>query len=77
MTIRPAGPLLDAVGMTLNIEDEQHITEVVVVAKATDLHTGETHLIIGASEGLDWIAQLGLLIYAARSVCDGGMEEDE
>jgi hypothetical protein len=76
MSDQPAGQLLDALGVTLNIKDDQQLTEVVVISKATDFGTGGTNVIISTSDGLDWVAQLGL-IHAARLICDQAPIEDE
>lgn len=71
MADQPAGPLLDALGVELDVEDGDQITEVLVLAKVANFDTGRTGLTIGASNGLDWIAQRGLLS-AATLVCDQG-----
>lgn len=63
MTEQPAGPLLDNLGVTLDIEDEDgdQLTDVMVIGRVTDFNTGDTGLILATSPGLDWIAQHGLV----------------
>jgi hypothetical protein len=61
VTDQPAGPLLDALAVTLDIEDGDQLTEVLVLGKVTNFESGDTGLVIGTSEGLDWIAQHGLI----------------
>lgn len=58
-----AGPILDGLGVTLNLDPDDRVTEVLILAKTTDLNTGTVGLSL-ASNGLDWIAQIGLLTAA-------------
>lgn len=62
---RPAGAILDELGVTFELADDDRITEVVVLAKSTNLGTGDVALVI-ASNDLDWIAQAGLLATAQQ-----------
>lgn len=71
MADQPAGPLLNALGVQIDVEDGDQITEVLVIAKIANFDTGDTGLSMGASNGLDWIAQLGLLS-AATMLCGRG-----
>lgn len=64
--LRPAGPILDELGVTMELSEQDRVTEIVVIAKTTDLDTGLVALVIASNE-LDWIAQGGLLA-AARQV---------
>jgi hypothetical protein len=67
---QPAGPVVDALGVTLDIDDDQQVTEVLVLAKvATFSDGGGTGLVLGSSAGLDWVAQRGL-VSAAQYVLD-------
>jgi hypothetical protein len=63
------GELLDTLGVTLDIDDGQQVTEVVVLAKLSDFDSGGTAVVLGASEGLDWITQRGIMS-AAQHVMD-------
>lgn len=56
MSEQPIGPLLDALGVTVDLEDNQQITEAIVLAKGADFETNETALVLAASAGLDWIS---------------------
>jgi hypothetical protein len=69
MADEKVGALLDSLGVTLDIEDGQQLTEVVVLGKLADFESGGTSVVIGGSEGLDWIAQRGL-VSAAQYVMD-------
>lgn len=72
---RPAGPLLDALGVTLNLDDHDQLTDVLIVARTTDFESGETGLVIGQSPGLDWVTQYGL-VAAARHILDSSDVEE-
>lgn len=69
MSDQKVGELLDTLGVTLDLEEGQQVTEVVVLAKLSDFRTGETAVVLGISDGLDWIAQRGILS-AAQFVVD-------
>lgn len=58
---QPIGPSLDAIGVKVTLDPDQQITEAIVIAKINDFASGATMLGMYHSEGLDWIAQLGLL----------------
>lgn len=56
------GDLLDARGMTLDLGDGDLVTEALVIAKVIPTDgVGTAALLIGCTEGMDWISQRGLL----------------
>ncbi|MCA1676601.1 MAG: hypothetical protein LC799_31990 [Actinobacteria bacterium] len=69
MPEKPVGALLDALGVTIDLDANQQLTEALVIGKVADFDGTATILVIARSEGLDWIAQLGL-IHAALQVYD-------
>lgn len=69
MSDQKVGALLDSLGVTLDIDESQQLTDVVVLGKLADFGTGGTAVVIGNSEGLDWIAQRGI-VSAAQHVMD-------
>lgn len=72
MSDRPAGPIIDGLGVTVDLDDEDLITEVVVIGKCTRLSDGGgTSLVLASSDGIDWVSQLGLIEGARRVVLDG------
>lgn len=73
--LRPAGPILDELGVKLDLAQQDRITEVLVLAKTTNLDNGDVALII-ASNDLDWIAQGGLH-FAAGQVLSAPPEQSE
>lgn len=78
MADHPAGQLLDALGVTVTLADGQQLVEAVVIGKAIGFDDVErsTSLVIGSSDGLDWIAQRGL-VAAANDVLSGDIRRDE
>lgn len=75
MSERPAGPVVDGLGVTFDLDDEELIVEVVVIGKVSRMSDGGgTSIVIANSAGIDWVSQLGLL-EAARQVTSGGLEE--
>lgn len=62
---RPAGPILDELGVTFELEDDDRITEILILAKMTNMETGRTVLLISSND-LDWIATAGLHAAAAQ-----------
>ena len=68
----PAGPVLDALGVMLDVAEADQVTEVMVVAKVASFERGGgTGLVIATSPGCDWLAQRGL-VSAAQWVLDQG-----
>lgn len=60
----PIGPLLDALGVRIRLDDGQQLVEAMVIGKVVDFRIERriaTSMIIGTSDGLDWIDQRGLL----------------
>jgi hypothetical protein len=57
---QPIGPVLDALGVTCDLGENQQVTEVLVIAKIHDFERGGVALGVYHSD-VDWISQLGLL----------------
>ena len=66
---RKLGELLDTLGVELEMDDGDLVSNAVVILKII-AEDGSIQLGIASSESLDWIAQLGL-IEAARDVVRG------
>jgi hypothetical protein len=76
MSERPAGPILDGLGVVFDLQDDDLIVEAVVIGKITRLSDGGgTTIVIANSEGIDWVSQLGLIEAARQVTQGGGMEE--
>jgi hypothetical protein len=72
MSDRPVGPILDGLGVTFDLDEDDLITEVVVVGKVSRMsESGGTSIVIGTNDGMDWISQLGLLEAARQVNLDG------
>jgi hypothetical protein len=66
----PLGPLVDGLEITANLDPNDQITDMVIIAKVIDAESGATGLGIYHND-IDWITQCGLL-HAARHVFDRG-----
>ena len=55
------GETIDRLGVHATLDENQHITEVLVLAKIADFNDGTTSVGIYNSAGMDWVAHLGLL----------------
>jgi len=59
----PIGPLLDALGVRISLDEGQQLVEALVIGKVVDFEADRrvaTSMILGSSDGLDWISQRGL-----------------
>lgn len=74
MAERTVGDLLDKLGLTLDLDDDDMVTNVVVIAKNV-MGDGQVSLIIGKSEGTTWLEQLGLIYAASDIIRQGGYEQ--
>lgn len=68
---RPIGRLLDDLGVTAPLGDNDRITEVMVIAKVVELDGADGVPLLGiyTGSGTDWITKRGLL-HAAREVLE-------
>lgn len=79
-TRKPIGPTLDELGVEIELDIDERVTEVLVIAKTMDLETGAVSLLI-TSNDLDWIQQWGLhaaagQVYQSQSPLRCGDEDD-
>lgn len=66
MSDKPVGPVIDGLGVTLDLDDDDLVTSALVVAKVIAAD-GTVSLFLGESDGLCWIDRAGLLS-AAQNV---------
>ncbi len=66
MTDQPIGPVLDGLGVTIDLADGDLVEDAVVLAKVVDASGGVT-LSISSSEAQSWLDQIGL-VTAARDL---------
>lgn len=64
------GALVDALGITANLDDNDQIIDMVIIAKVVDADSSATGLGVYHND-IDWITQIGL-ITAARNVFERG-----
>lgn len=73
----PAGPILDALGVMLDVADADQVTDVLVIAKIASFDgDGQTGLVLATSDGCDWVAQRGLVSTAQWILDQSGVGED-
>lgn len=54
------GQLLDALGATMELDENQHLTDVVILGKAIDFTDDSTALVTGGTR-TDWITRRGIM----------------
>lgn len=67
MTEQPIGPILNGLGVTIDLDDGDLVASAFVIAKVIDAD-GEASLTLADSEGMSWIEQNGLLASAQQIV---------
>ena len=72
---RPAGPILDALGVTFDLDEHDQVTDILVIGRTADFESGQTGFLLGRSQGLDWVTQYGLLAIAQKVLDETGIEE--
>lgn len=69
---QPLGAVLDQLGVTACLDETDRLTEALVIAKATNMDTGQTALVLATSHALDWIAIWGLHTAAREAIQAAG-----
>ena len=75
---KSATDVIEHLGIELDLEEEDIVIEALVVAKVkkqSDFGTNLSSLVIGVSDTMDYITQVGLLILAKDIVTQG--EDDD
>lgn len=65
MTDQPAAPILDGLGVTIDLSDGDLVSDAVVIAKVVD-GDGNVTVSLSSSESMSWLDQFGLLSAAYR-----------
>lgn len=60
MTVRPVGQLLDSLGVVADLEDDDLVSDALVLLRCTPPE-GPGGVVIAASEGLNWVDQIGII----------------
>lgn len=69
MAEQPVGPILDGLGVTVDLDDGELVESALILAKTVDAD-GEVALMVASSTGLTWIDQAGLLAAAQQVMND-------
>lgn len=60
MTVQKIGQLLDSLGVVAELEDDDLVSDAVVLLRTTPAE-GPGGVTIAASDGLNWVDQIGLI----------------
>lgn len=69
MPDQPAGPILDGLGVSIDLADGDLVSDVVIIAKVID-SDGNVSVSISSNESLSWLDELGLISAASDVVRD-------
>lgn len=76
MSEQQAGPVLDGLGITLDLGDGDLVASALVIAKVvTD--DGHVTLLIAESEGMSWLDQYGLIAASTDLIRSQQFERDD
>lgn len=64
---QPAGPIVDGLGITLDLDEGSLVSDAILIAKVINPE-GEPGIAISESEALDWITQYALIKAAERII---------
>lgn len=72
------GHLLDELGITVDLEQDEHLVDAVLLGKLVSFGSDDDRprLIISSSDGLDWISAVGL-VHAADTVINSPAERTD
>lgn len=73
MADQPAGPILDGLGVTIDLSDGDLVSDAVVIAKVVD-GEGNVTVSLSSSESMSWLDQYGLLSAAHQVVISSNFE---
>jgi hypothetical protein len=69
MPDQPIGPILDGLGVTIDVDDGDLIENALVISKCV-LADGGVAVVLSDSAGMSWLEQLGLIAAATQIVND-------
>ena len=70
MAQTPLGPILDQLGVSMDLDDDVLVASAVVVFTYYEPDDSRPHLALAVSESLGWIEQAGMLRLAERISSD-------
>ncbi len=73
MADQPAGPILDGLGVTIDLNKGDLVSDAVVIAKVIT-EDGSVTVSLSSSESMSWLDQFGLIAAAHRVVVNSNFE---
>ncbi len=67
MAEQPAGPIIDGLGITLDLDNSDLVSDAIILAKVIG-SDGAPKVIISDSDSLDWLSQYALIKAADRII---------
>ena len=61
---RPLGPVIESLGITVCLDPDDQVTDVLAIIKTVNMRTGEVALSLQRNETADWITQRGMMAAA-------------
>lgn len=76
MAVQPAGPIIDGLGITVDLAPGDLIASAMLLAKVVT-GDGQVTLLIAESESMSWLDQLGLVAAAGDVIRSDGFEQHD
>ena len=76
-TEQPIGPVLDALDVTIDLDPEERLTDVIVIGRSMDFENGTAQLVVTGTKHTDWITKLGLFAAAKDMLNMVSIVDDE
>lgn len=76
MSEQQIGERIDAAGLTLDLDDDDLVSDYMVIAKVVR-SDGQPTVAIGNSDGMDWLTQLGILAAANQIINTPSIDQED
>jgi acyl-CoA hydrolase len=76
MTDQPIGPILDGLGVTIDLDDGELVESALVITKLVNAD-GQVLLGLHGSDSMSWLEKLGLIQAAKQRVSDAPWSEPD
>lgn len=73
----PAGPVLDGLGVTLDLDEHEQVTDVLVLVKTKNFDSDAVAVQAQSGSSPDWVSVLGLYHACRRLLVDPGGPGDD
>lgn len=67
MAEQPAGPIVDGLGVTIDLADGDLVADALVIAKVVD-ENGNVSVSVSSNPSMSWLDELGLIVAASDLV---------